>query len=34
MLRDSARRLVYLAVIAVVVGSFLWQMARGVCPVP
>jgi len=29
-----ARRAIYLAVVAAVVGSFLWQMAHGVCPVP
>jgi len=30
----GARRLLYFGVIAAVVGSFVWQMAHGVCPVP
>jgi len=34
MCRDSGRRLLVFAVVAAVVGSFLWQMAHGVCPVP
>jgi hypothetical protein len=34
MFRDSGRRLLFFAVVAAVVGSFLWQMAHGICPVP
>jgi hypothetical protein len=34
MSRDGGRRLLYFGVIALVVGSFVWQMAHGICPVP